>query len=66
MNNIKLLLEACKELREVAAAAMRIIDIKKESMDLFEKELKRMGIKNGWGVRIQKAIDQVYKDGSWD
>jgi len=56
VNNHDRLLAACKELLEVAAAAMRAIEGNGEVLDRFADELADAGIKNGFGVRAQEAI----------
>lgn len=50
------LLEACKELREALAAAMRFIDDAGLDVNAWAADLDRLGIRAGIGVRSQAVI----------
>lgn len=51
------LLKCLKEMRDVNAAWMRAAqDAMPELFDLFDAELEKIGVKNGFGVRAQAAI----------
>lgn len=56
------LLASLKEMRDAAAAMMRVIAVSTRSIDEMEREFLRVGIKDGFGSRAQNAIGQAEKE----
>lgn len=52
------LLDCAKELREALAACFRVI-YKQGGVPELEEEFRRIGIKDGLGVRVQEAIKRA-------
>lgn len=50
------LLASCKELREAMAGAMRVIAEHGALVEAFEAEMRRIGAKDGFGVRVEEAV----------
>lgn len=59
---LEALLKAAKEMREACAAAARVIAQRDDALDDFNWELRALGIRNGFGRRLQNAIAAVEEE----
>lgn len=57
-DNTEKLVVSLTEMRDACAAAMRVL-AKWELAEEFEKELIRVGVKNGFGVRANELLKEL-------